>query len=71
MKDKLQDPKILEFILNFDIVWILQAKKYVNSSVPGFIFYKNVSREGQHRCGIVMLVKNKLAESISSVDTVT
>ena len=27
MKDKLQDPEILEFILKFDIVWILEAKE--------------------------------------------
>ena len=65
MKDKLQDPKILEFILNFDIVWILQAKKYVNSSVPGFIFYKNVSREGQHRSGTVILVKSRQKASVT------
>lgn len=71
MKDKLQDPEILEFILKFDIVWILEAKKYFNSSVPGFTLYRNVSREGQHRGGIVMLVKSKLAESISRVDTET
>lgn len=71
MKNKLQDPKILEFILKFDIVWISEAKKYFNSSVPGFSLYKNVSREGQHRGGVVMLVKSKLAESISRVDTDT
>lgn len=46
IKDKLQDPNILQFILKFDIVWILEAKKYFNLNVPGFTVYENISREG-------------------------
>lgn len=42
---------------------------YFNLSVPGFSIYRNVSREGQHRGGIVMLVKSKIMDSVMQVDT--
>lgn len=57
------------FILKFDIVWILESKMYFELNVPGFNIYRNVSREGHHRGGVVMLVKSKLMDSVLQVDT--
>ena len=41
LKDKLQDKNILMFVLDCDIVWILETKKYFNIQVPGFTVYRN------------------------------
>lgn len=41
---------------------------YFNLTVPGFNLYTNASREGQHRGGVVMLVKSKLARYVTQVD---
>lgn len=62
LRDKLQEQDILGFILQFNIVWLLETKKYFNLNVPGFNIYRNVSR-GQHRGG-VMFVKSKLSENL-------
>ena len=61
----------MKFILGFDIVWILETKKHFNVQVPGFTVYENVSREGYHRGGVMMLVKHKILDSIVEVDTNT
>ena len=71
LKDKLQDKNILDFILGFDIVWLLETKKYFNVQVPGFVVYQNVSKEGYHRGGIMMLVKYTILDCIVQVDTNT
>ena len=68
LRDKLQDPVILKFILDFDIVWLLETKKYFKLNVPGFQVYQNVSRYGAHRGGVVMLVRAGLVEKIQKVD---
>ena len=54
--------------MSFDIVFLLEAKQYFNLTVPGFNVYSNVSRVGQHRGGVVMLLKCKLT-GIINVDT--
>lgn len=41
---------------------------YFNLTVPGFNLYTNASREGQHRGGVVMLVKSNLARYVTQVD---
>ena len=69
MKEKLQNPSILSFLLNFDIVWILETKYFSQSSVPGFRVYLNESRKGRHRGGVIMLVKCALVDYITRVDT--
>ena len=69
MKEKLQNPSILSFLLNFDIVWILETKYFSQSSVPGFRVYLNESKKGRHRGGVIMLVKCALVDYITRVDT--
>lgn len=70
LKDKLQDNMILQFVMSFDIVFLLEAKQNFNSTVPGFDVYTNVSRVGQHRGGgVVMLVRCILTDDIINVDT--
>lgn len=69
LKDKLQDNSILQFVMTFDIVFLLEAKQYFSLTVPRFNVYANVSRVGQHRGGVVMLVKCKLTDDIINVDT--
>ena len=60
LRDKLQNEDILNFVLGFDIVWLLETKYYFNVQVPGFTIYHNVSREGYHRGGVMMLVKHTI-----------
>ena len=67
VKDKLQDPDILQFILNFDIVWLLEAKIVSNLSVPGFCLYHNPSQKGKHRGGVLLLVKNNIMKLITNI----
>ncbi len=67
LKDKLQEPSILKFILDFDIVWILEATKYFNVQVPGLSVCRNVSRSGRNR-GVVMLGQDALVHSVKQVD---
>lgn len=50
---------------------MLEAKKYFDLNVPGFHIYKSVSRVGQHREGVVMLIKSGLADNVVQVDTDT
>lgn len=69
MKDKLQEPSILKFVLGCDIIWLLETKKYFQLNVPGFSVYTNVSRSGPHRGGVVMLIARWLTEYVSRVDT--
>ena len=68
LRDKLQESDILTFILNYDIVWLLETKYYFSLNVPGFIMHTNVSRSGMHRGGVVLLIKSRIAELVSSVD---
>ena len=49
----------------------MEAKTYFHLAVPGFMVYCNVSPAGMKRGGIVMLVKNKLKQFISSVNMET
>ncbi len=68
LKDKLQEPSILKFNLDFDIVWILEATKYFSVQVPGFSVCRNVSRSGRNRGGVVMLGQDALMQSGKQVD---
>ena len=58
----------MRFVLNYDIVWLLETKQYFNLNVPGFIAYTNVSKSGTHRGGVVLLIKHKIAELVSNID---
>ena len=69
LRDKLEDLSILRFITDFDIVFLLETKMYFNINIPGFDVYANVSQHGQHRGGVVMLVKCALSSDVSYVDT--
>ena len=51
LKDKLSDQDVLNFILKFDIVWLLETKKYFNLNVSDFNVYCNVSKAGYYRGG--------------------
>ena len=68
MKDKLQNQSILNFLLNFDIIWLLEVKHASQSSVPGFDIYYNKSKRGEHRGGVMMLVKCSISKYITKVD---
>ena len=68
LKDKLQDQCILEFVMKFDLVFILESKTYFNLNVPGFEVYTNVSSSGQNRGGVVMLLKSHLSSDVLNVN---
>ena len=56
-KDKLNNNATLEFLHNYDIIWILETKQVQTPTVPGFLVYHNASRHGNHRGGVMLLVK--------------
>ena len=68
MKDKLQNPDILRFLLTFHIVWLLETKTNAHVTVPGFSVHSNPSKHGHHRGGIIMLVKSCLVRFVKKVD---
>ena len=69
LKDKLQDENILRFIMEFDVIFIQESKRYFHLNVPGFNVYTNVSTAGQHRGGMVMLLKCYLSDEVLNVNT--
>ena len=63
----MQNTDIWNFIINFDLVWILEAKKYYSLSVPGFSVYRNDSKVGQKRGGVVLLLRSYLNQYIKKL----
>ena len=53
---------------DFDIIWILETKQIQSASVPGFLVYQNESRHGNHRGGIILLVKYSLQKFITNIN---
>ena len=68
MKNKLQETNLLKFVLSYDIVRLLETKKYFHLYVLGFSVYTNVSRSGPHRGGVLMLVASWLTKYASRID---
>ena len=68
LKDKLQKSDTLDFILQFDMIWLSETKKCFNVSVPGFHVFYNPSKSGSHRGGIMLLIRNKLLEYVKCID---
>lgn len=68
VRDKLQKPDILRFLLVFHTVWLFEMKTNSQIHVPGFTVYSNSSRHHQHRGGVMMLVKNSLVSCVAHVD---
>ena len=68
MKSKLQDERILDFLMQFDIVWISEVKIISQTSVPGFNMYYNKSKYGQNRGGMILLVKCAMEKFIIKVN---
>lgn len=68
MKEKLQDPDIFNFLVQYDIIWLLKVRSVHQKTVPGFHVYNNKSRKGNHRGGVMLLVKCALMPYITRVD---
>ena len=68
VKEKLQDPDIFNFLVQYDIVWLLEVRSAHQKSVPGFCVYTNMSRKGHYRGGVMLLVKCALMPYITRVD---
>ena len=69
VKDKLQNLKILNLIINFDIIWFLEIKTGTKFTVPGFVPIYNPSKLKSSRGGVVMLVKSYIFPTITSINT--
>ena len=69
-KDKLNRDRseVKKFVDNFDILWILETKLIKSTEISGFISYYNPSAHGEHRGGILLLVKNCLRKYIQKVN---
>ena len=68
VKEKLQDKAILNFLIQFDVVWILEARSVHQKSVPGFQFYYSKSKKGHQRGGVIMLIKCALMPYVTRVN---
>ncbi len=68
VKEKLQDPDIFHFLMQYDMVWLTEVGSVHQKSVPGFYMYNNKSRKGYHRGGVMLLVKCALMPYVTRVD---
>ena len=68
-RDKLNHGKLDDFLDLFDVIWILETKLIKSTDISGFIPYYNPSAYGEHRGGILLLVKNYLEKYILNVNT--
>ena len=68
VKEKLNDSEILKFLMQYDLVWLLEVKSVYQKSVPGFYMYNNMSRRGSHRGGVTLLIKCALMQFVTKVD---
>ena len=69
-RDKLNNDQneAKKFVDKFDVIWILETKHIKSTEISGFIPYHNPSTHGQHRGGILLLVKNYLRKYIQNVN---
>ena len=67
-KHKLNINQILEFLHNYDIIWILESKQIQSTNVPGFLVYHNASRHGNHRGGVMLLVKHAFKDYLENIN---
>ena len=67
-KDKLTNSVILEFLHNYDIIWILETKQIQTTNIPFFLVYYNASRYGSHRGGVMLLVKHNIQKFLMNVN---
>ena len=69
VKDKLTQENFEKFLRQYDVIWILETKLIKSTKISGFISYYNPSAYGEHRGGILLLVKNYLEKYIVKVTT--
>ena len=67
-REKLNNENIIKHLRQFDVVWILETKMIKTTEISGFIPYYQPSRHGEHRGGILLLVKNYLEKYILNVN---
>ena len=53
---------------NYDIIFILETKQILTTNVPGFLVYHNASRHGNHRGGVMLLIKNHIQKFLLNVN---
>ncbi len=68
VREKLNDPEILKFLMQYDLVWLLEVKSAYEKSVPGFYMYNNKSRVGCNRGGVMLLIKCALMQYVTNVN---
>ena len=68
LNNKLQNGVILKFISKNDIIWLSETKKCFKVTIPGYSVYYNPSKSGNHRGGIMLLIRNKLNEFVKCID---
>ena len=66
-KDKLSNDITLKFLHEYDVIWILEVKQISSTRIPGFIVYYNPSKHGNHREGVMLLIKYEVQNYIKSV----
>ena len=58
----------LDFLHNHDIIWILETKQIQSTNIPGFCVYYNGSHHGNHRGGVMLLIKQSFQNLIKNVN---
>lgn len=67
IKEKFQDPDMVQFSLQFHAVWLLEVKNTHQISVKGLNVYYKCSKKGSCRGGGVEVVKCVLTQYIPKV----
>ena len=67
VKTKLEKSLVQKFLLECDIISLSETKTQLNVSLPGFVTFRRVNSVSSHR-GVVVMVKNYLANHVTNID---
>ena len=64
-----QKPKkinVLEFVLQFNVLWISEVKSIADIHIPGYVTYRNIERYNNHG-GIALFIKKNIKKIVKQV----
>ena len=63
----MESKALVQYLLNFDVVWLSEVKVAFEVQAPGFKSFRTNSSEKNTRGGVVILIKNHLVKEISNI----
>ena len=64
--NKLENANVLQFLSNFDVIWVSELRTDMDVHLSGFKYFRNSEKYSNH-CGLWLLIKNDLVEGISFI----